>query len=119
MFVTLALCAYAQQPSELPAAEIVAQTQHALDIHDHAQALRLVQDGLRRFPDDQDLQLQLARVYVYRKQDREAIALLQSMLQKEPSNRKAKLALAQICGYREEFQKSDAALPRNSGCSPG
>jgi tetratricopeptide (TPR) repeat protein len=108
MFVALALCAYAQQPSELAVVEIVAQSQHALDIHDHAQALRLVQDGLRHFPDDQDLQLQLARIYVYRKQDREAIALLQSILQKEPSNRKAKLALAQIYGYREKFQKSDA-----------
>jgi tetratricopeptide (TPR) repeat protein len=119
VFVALMFCAQAQQQSELAVVEIVAQSQHALDTRDHSQALRLVQDGLRRFPDDQDLQLQLARIYVYKKQDREAIALLQSILQKEPSNRKAKLALAQIYGYRENFQKSDGLYREVLAARPG
>lgn len=119
LFIVLTFCAQAQQPSELAVVEIVAQSQHALDIRDHAQALRLVEDGLRRFPDDLDLELQLARVYVYKKQDREAIALLQSILQKEPSNRKAKIALAQIYGYHQNFQKSDAIYREVLAARPG
>src|SRR3954452_3713740 len=119
MFLALMFCAQAQQRSDLAVVEIVAQSQHALDIRDHSQALRLIEDGLRRFPEDQDLELQLARIYVYKKQDREAIALLQSILQKEPSNRKAKLALAQIYGYREKFQKSDALYREVLAARPG
>jgi len=119
LFVALTLCAHAQQQSELEVTEIVAKSQRALDTHDQAQALKLMQDGLTRFPADQDLQLQLARVYVYKKQDREAIALLQSILEKDPSNRKAKLALAQIYGYHENFQKSDALYREVLAARPG
>ena len=119
LFLALTLSMQAQQQSDLEVIEIVAQSQHALDIRDHEQALRLLQEGLRRFPDNQDLQIQLARVYIYKKQDREAISLLQSILQKEPSNRKAKLALAQIYGYHENFQKSDALYREILAARPG
>jgi tetratricopeptide (TPR) repeat protein len=119
LLVAFTFCAYAQQQSDLEVIEIVAQSQRALDTHDNAQALRLLQDGLRRFPDDQDLQLQLSRVYVYRKQDHEAMAILESILQKEPANRKAKLALAQIYGYRSNFQKSDALYREVLAARPG
>lgn len=119
LFLALTFSMQAQQQSDLEVIEIVAQSQHALDVRDHAQALRLLQDGLRRFPDDQDLEIQLARVYIYKKLDREAISLLQSVLQKEPSNRKAKLALAQIYGYHENFQKSDALYREILSARPG
>jgi tetratricopeptide (TPR) repeat protein len=118
LFVALTFCAHAQQ-SDIQVIEIIAQSQHALDTRDHAQALRLVQEGLQRFPDDQDLQLQLARVYVFKKQDREAMALLQSMLQKEPSNHAVKVALAQIYGYHGNFQKSDALYREVLATRPG
>jgi tetratricopeptide (TPR) repeat protein len=89
-------------------AQIVVQCEQLLDLHAAPQALNTVQEGLRRFPDSTDLELELARIYVYQKQDKLAMQAVQGVLQKDPKNREAKLALAQLYGYRQAFRLSDA-----------
>jgi hypothetical protein len=98
--------ARAQQPDQ-EVSKIVAQSQEALNQHDEQKALALIQEGLVRFPGDESLKIQLARVYVEQKHDRQAIGLLNSLLLENPSSRSAKLALAQVFGYRENYPESD------------
>ena len=96
------------QEAPAPDAELIAaQSQQALDQGDARKALSLIQEGLARFPGDESLQTQLARVYAYQKHDHEAMALLSSVLRGNPASRSAKLASAQILGYRENYRQSD------------
>lgn len=99
--------AFSEQAPEQEVLKIVAQSQEALNQHDDQKALGLIRDGLVRFPDDEELKIQLARIYVEQKHDHQAIGLLNSVLIKNPSSRNAKLALAQIFGYRENYRESD------------
>src|SRR5260370_23321435 len=96
----------AQEHSPAPS-QIVVQCEEALQQHDHKKALSLVQDGLKRFPDDEDLKIELARVYVHEQRDPEAIAALNAVLHRNSSSRNAKLQLAQIYGYRKDYKASD------------
>jgi tetratricopeptide (TPR) repeat protein len=107
IWVFLLLSAAAQQPTTLPTSEIVAQSQQALSHGNHKQALRLVMQGLVSYPDNDELELQLARIFVYEKHDAQAMAKINTILHRDPSNREAKLALAQVYGYREDYTKSD------------
>ncbi|MGC2695436.1 MAG: tetratricopeptide repeat protein [Candidatus Angelobacter sp.] len=97
----------AQQASELSAVQIAVQSQEALSLHDEHKALTLIKEGLVRFPNDENLKIQLARVYVEQKHDRQAIGLLNGLLLANPSSRNAKLQLAQIFGYRENYREAD------------
>jgi tetratricopeptide (TPR) repeat protein len=99
--------ACAQQAQQQEVLKIVAQSQEALNQHDEQKALALIRDGLARYPEDEDLTIQWARIYVEQKKDRQAIGLLNSVLLKNPSSRNAKLALAQVFGYRENYRESD------------
>ena len=95
-------------PSAEPSAvQIVVQSQEALKQHDEQKALTLIKEGLVRFPDDESLKIQLARVYVEQKKDRQAIGLLNSILLANPSSRNAKVELAQIFGYRANYREAD------------
>ncbi|HEU5415790.1 MAG TPA: hypothetical protein VFW31_18635 [Candidatus Angelobacter sp.] len=107
ILLVLLLTSAAQQPAPSQSSQIVAQSQHALTDHNPKEALRLVLDGLVAFPDNDELELQLARVFVYEKHDAQAISRINSVLGRNPSNRDARLALAQVYGYREEYNKSD------------
>src|SRR6478752_1111527 len=98
---------FSQQTPEQEIAQIVAQSQQALSEHNVQKALSLIQQGLIRFPNREELQIELARVYVEQKKDRQAIGLLNSILLANPSSRNAKLELAQIFGYRENYRESD------------
>jgi tetratricopeptide (TPR) repeat protein len=99
------LCAQ-QEPRE-GSPRIAARSQEALSRDEPGRALDLVEQGLRNFPDDESLQVQLARVYVYQKHDPQAIEVLKRILLKNPASRAAKLELAQIFGYRANYQPSD------------
>src|SRR5215475_5661325 len=101
----MAVCA--EQEPRREASEIMALSQQALDQHDETKALALIQEGLVLFPDYTDLKIQLARVYVQQKHDRQAIGLLNSILLANSANRNAKLELAQVFGYRENYKESD------------
>jgi thioredoxin-like negative regulator of GroEL len=98
---------FAQQTSEQEIWKIVAQSQEALNQHDEHTALSLIQAGLVRFPNDESLQIQLARVYVEQKRDQQAIGLLNGILLANPANRNAELQLAEIFGYRGNYKESD------------
>ena len=98
---------FSPQTTEQEIAKIVAQSQQALSEHNEQKALSFIQEGLIKFPNREELQVQLARVYVEQKHDRQAIGLLNSILLANPSSRNAKLELAQIFGYRENYRESD------------
>ncbi len=98
---------FAQQAPEQEIENIVAQSQQALSDHNEQKALALIQEGLIRFPNREELQIQLARIYVEQKHDRQAIGLLNSILLANSASRNAKLELAQIFGYRENYKESD------------
>src|SRR6185312_8345405 len=102
VLLALLLSALAQQPAPSQPSQIVAQSRQALTDHNPKQALRLVLDGLVAFPDNEELELQLARVFAYERQDAQAIAKINNILGRNPSNRDAKLALAQVYGYRDD-----------------
>src|SRR6476620_732104 len=98
---------FSQPTPEQEVAQIVAQSQEALSSHNKKKALSLIQAGLIKFPNREELQIQLARIYVEQKHDRQAIGLLNSILLANPSSRNSKLELAQIFGYRENYKESD------------
>jgi tetratricopeptide (TPR) repeat protein len=95
------------QTNDQEVAQIVAQSHEALDQHDEQKALSLIKEGLIKFPSNESLQIQLARIYVEQKHDRQAIGLLNAILLANPNSRNARLQLAQIFGYRENFRESD------------
>jgi tetratricopeptide (TPR) repeat protein len=111
--------ALAQQGPDQEVLSIVAQSQAALHQHDEQTALKLVQEGLARFPEDESLRVQLARIYVEQKHDRQAIGLLNSLLLANPSSRNAKLTLAQVFGYRENYRESDRLYRELLAANPG
>src|SRR4029077_13119756 len=98
---------FAQQTPEQEIAQIVAQSQQALSERNEQKAVSLIQQGLIKFPNREELQIQLARIYVEKKKDRQAIGLLNSILLANSASRSAKLELAQIFGYRENYRESD------------
>lgn len=120
------LAAQQPPPPEQEVEQIVAQSQEALNDHNEQKALTLIKDGLVRFPDNVELKIQLARVYVEQKHDRQALGLLNSILLANPASRNAKLALAQLYGYRDNYRESDrlyqellAANPDDEAASLG
>ena len=105
---------FSQQTREQEVAQIVAQSQQALSEHDETKALSLIRDGLTRFPNDESLLIQLARIYVEQKHDRQAIGLLNAILLANPSNRNAKVELALIFGYEGNYRESDRPVSRTA-----
>lgn len=112
------LFSQSQQTREQEIAQIVAQSQQALAQHDEPKALSLIRDGLVRFPNDESLQIQLARIYVEQKHDRQAIGLLNAILLANPASRNAKLELALIFGYRGNYRESDRLYQELLSASP-
>jgi len=107
IWAVLLLPAVAQQPANQPISQIVAQSQQALSRGKPKLALQLVTAGLASYPENDELELQLARILVYEKHDAQAIAKINAVLHRSPSNREARLALAQVYGYRDDYRNSD------------
>jgi tetratricopeptide (TPR) repeat protein len=103
--VSMQLCA--QETPDQEVSQLVSQSHAALAQHDEQKALSIVHDGLVRFPNDENLRIQLARIYVEQKRDQQALGLLNAILLANPSNRNAKLELAEIFGYRAKYKESD------------
>jgi tetratricopeptide (TPR) repeat protein len=103
----LLLSASAQQPGTPQPAQIIAQSRQALTQHNPKEALRVVLEGLAAFPENDALELELARVLVYQKHDAQAIAKINAVLGRNPEHREARLELAQVYGYREDYKRSD------------
>jgi tetratricopeptide (TPR) repeat protein len=119
LLMLLGTAMFSQQPPQTPGqqalpladeqeiARLVTESQMALGQHDEQKALSVVKEGLVRFPNNESLQIQLARIYAEQKHDRQAIGLLNAVLLANASSRNAKLELAQIFGYRESYRESD------------
>src|SRR5690349_15149730 len=87
--------------------KIVAQSQEALGRNDSQLAISVLQQGFSSFPNDENLRVQMARVYVYEKHDQQAMGILNSILLENPASRNARLELAEIYGYRGNYAQSD------------
>jgi tetratricopeptide (TPR) repeat protein len=99
--------AVGQTAHPLQPSQIVVRSQQALIQHNDKEALRLVLDGLSSFPGNEELQLQLARVFIYQKHDAQAIEKINAVLRRNPSSRNARIELAQLYGYHEDYKRSD------------
>jgi hypothetical protein len=81
----------------------VTNEQVALRHRHYSQAIRILEDALKRFPGNVQLQLELGRVYVYRRQDSQAAQIFRAILRDDPSNREAKLELARVLSYDKKY----------------
>ncbi len=117
--ILLLLSARGQQPEQAQPSQIAAQSQQALDQRDAKEAQRLVLEGLMAFPDNEELELQLARIFIYQKHDAHAITKINAVLRHNPASRSARIELAQVYGYREEYRKSDAIYRELLSENPG
>lgn len=85
----------------------MAAAQADLRKHNYSEASHVLEDALKRYPSNTQLQVELGRVYVYRRQDDRAMELFRTVLRQEPSNRTAKLELARVLSYRRKYKDSD------------
>ena len=85
----------------------VADAQAALRHRHYSQAVRTLEDTLKRFPGNAQLRLELGRVYVYQRQDRKAMEIFRAILRDEPSNRGATLELARVLSYDGKYVASN------------
>lgn len=110
LLVVLQTCAGlcpAKAQEALSAEQAIAAAHADLRKHGHAEARRVLENAVKRFPSDTRLQVELGRVYVYQRQDDRAMELFRSVLKKEPSNRTAKLELARVLSYHRKYKDSD------------
>lgn len=119
LLLGLAPVVLSQQPAAGEVMRIVAQSQEALTRGDEKTALAVVQEGLGRFPNDPELQIQLARIHAAQKNDRAAIGLLNAILLRTPDHRDAKLELAQVYGYRDNYRESNRLYREILAANPG
>src|SRR5262249_37021526 len=120
LFIPQALPALSSQESAASGpSQIVLASQQSLEQQDVKKAQSLVEEGLRQFPNETALQVQLARVYSYDKHDRQAIDLLNKVLRADAANRDAKLELAHIFGYRQNYAASDRLYREILAANPG
>jgi Tfp pilus assembly protein PilF len=78
----------------------------AMRQHNFGEAVRLLEEGLKQFPEDRNLKFELGRAYLYNRQDDQAVRLFREILREEPSHRMAKLELARALGYHRDYASS-------------
>lgn len=107
--LVLAICFRLAARGQAPAAseQTLAAGRMALQQHRYAKAIRVLEEGLNRFPNDSNLKLELGRAYLYDHKDGRAIELLKQVLSEAPSNVEAKLELARALGYGRDYESSD------------
>ncbi len=79
----------------------------AIQQRHYAEAIHLLEDGLKSYPADRNLKIELGRAYLYNHQDERAMQLSREVLREEPSNRVAKLELARALGYQRDYEASN------------
>lgn len=87
--------------------QVLAAGQEAMLARRYRQAVHIFQSGLRIYPQDSRLQLELGRAYLANRADSRAIRLFYTILKAEPDNRTAKLELARALGYDGQYEHSD------------
>jgi len=85
----------------------VTDEQVALRHRHYSQAIRILEDALKRFPGNAQLRLELGRVYVYQRQDARAMDIFRAILRDDPSNRETKLELARVLSYDGKYEAAN------------
>src|ERR1700682_1217403 len=103
LFLTSALLAQTVATPQ----EILNAGRNALRQKTYAQAIHVLEDGRKRYPNDFNIKLELGRAYLYSKQDKQAVPLFREVLRDDPANRDARLELARALGYQHDYKGSD------------
>ena len=85
----------------------IAAAQVALRHRHYSEAVRTLEDALKRFPGDSRLRVELGRAYVYQRQDARAMEIFRAVLRDDPSNWMAKLELGRLLSFRGEYVPSN------------
>ena len=85
----------------------IAEAQAALRHRHYSQAVRTLEEGLKRSPGNFQLRVELGRAYLYQRKDGQAREVFQAVLRGDPSNREAKLELARVLSYQREYESSN------------
>lgn len=105
LFMGIATETRAEEGATVEQSAIDAQA--ALRHRHYAQAVRTLEEALKRFPGNSRLRIELGRAYVHERQDTQAINIFRAVLRDDPSNREAKLELARVLGYKREYEPSN------------
>lgn len=85
----------------------ISDAQVALRHRHYSQAVRTLEEALKRFPGDSRLRVELGRAYIYQRRDAQAIEIFRAVLRDEPSNREAKLELARGLSFQGKYEPSN------------
>ncbi len=103
-FLLIGKTAEAQAAEATSVQQSVSDEQVALRHRHYSQAIRILEDALKRFQGNAQLRLELGRVYVYQRQDSRATEIFRAILRDDPSNREAKLELARVLSYDKKYE---------------
>jgi hypothetical protein len=87
--------------------QTIADAQAGVRHRHYSQAIRTLEDTLKRFPGNAELRLELGRVYVYQREDKRATEVFRAILRDDPSNREATLELARVLSYDRRYASSN------------
>jgi tetratricopeptide (TPR) repeat protein len=85
---------------------LAAGQQATLDRH-YRQAIRVLRNGLKNYPSDNRLRLELGQAYLLNGEDSRSMRIFREVLRIDPQNRLAKLELAKTLGLRGQYRASD------------
>jgi tetratricopeptide (TPR) repeat protein len=86
---------------------VLSAGQQAMLERHYAQAVQILRHGLKEYPKDNRLRLELGRAYLSSGAHSRAVPLFRAILAAEPDNRLAKLELARGLAYALQYEKSD------------
>ncbi len=98
-------CAFASDEDSIQ--RVLASGGQAMLERHYRQAIHIFEVGLKAYPQDNRLRLELGRAYLATGSDGKAIGFFRQILQNEPGNRSAKLELARALGYDHQYGISD------------
>src|SRR5258706_819497 len=93
--------------AEDPVRRVLAAGQQAMLERHFAQAIRILRNGLKSHPEDQQLRLELGRAYLADAEDGLAIRLFREILRTSPGDRLTQLELGGALGFRREYSVSN------------
>jgi thioredoxin-like negative regulator of GroEL len=106
-FLLIGKTAEAQSAEATSVQQGVSDEQVALRHRHYSQAIRILEDALKRFPGNAQLRLELGRVYVYQRQDSRATEIFRAILRDDPSSREARLELARVLSYDKKYEPAN------------
>ena len=95
------------QAQENTVEQSIADAQAALRHRHYAQAVRTLEDALKKFSGNARLRIELGRAYVHQRRDAQAVQIFRAVLQDDASNRDAKVELARVLSYQGKYEPSN------------